>query len=341
MPSTNPLSPGKPHGGLALACLMLLAGSINAAANLLVNPSFESPVIAGDGLGWDRRGTTNITLTQVTDPVIHGLYALEVSGRTDFVWNGIRQDLTTILTPGKMYRIKGHVRMSAGEADDTIRIKLLTTTGGVEKLLAELTNVSDSQYEAFVADFEFAEEDTALSVNGPAVNASFLVDYFTIEELPNLLVNPDFEDLINPTDGSHVPISSFNAARAKGLDMPPFREFWFESSKGRRIHSWLALPPGFDESKKYPLVLQIHGGPFSSSMDAGHVRWNAHLLASPGYVVLLTDYTGSVGYGEQFSRNIYMDPLKTPGEELLEAAAEAARRFPFIDDTRQAATGAS
>ncbi|MGD9020233.1 MAG: prolyl oligopeptidase family serine peptidase [Lysobacterales bacterium] len=146
---------------------------------------------------------------------------------------------------------------------------------------------------------------------------------------------------IDPADGSHVPISGFNAARAGGLDVQPFREFWFESSKGRRIHSWLALPPDFDESRKYPLVLQIHGGPFSSSMDAGHVRWNAHLLASPGYVVLLTDYTGSVGYGEQFSRNIYMDPLKTPGEELIEAAAEAARRFPFIDDTRQAATGAS
>ncbi|MGD9264910.1 MAG: S9 family peptidase [Lysobacterales bacterium] len=146
---------------------------------------------------------------------------------------------------------------------------------------------------------------------------------------------------INTTDGNHAPISSFNAGRAAALDVQPFREFWFESSKGRRIHSWLALPPGFDEDEKYPLVLQIHGGPFSSSMDAGHVRWNAHLLAAPGYVVMLTDYTGSVGYGEQFSRNIHRDPLKTPGEELLEAAAVAIERFPFIDGARQAATGAS
>jgi dipeptidyl aminopeptidase/acylaminoacyl peptidase len=146
---------------------------------------------------------------------------------------------------------------------------------------------------------------------------------------------------IDPDDGSHAPISSFNAGRYTALDIQPFREFWFESSKGRRIHSWLALPPGFDKSQKYPLVLQIHGGPFSSSMDAGHVRWNAHLLAAPGYVVLLTDYTGSVGYGEQFSRNIYMDPLRTPGAELLEAAAEAVARYPFIDGKRQAATGAS
>jgi dipeptidyl aminopeptidase/acylaminoacyl peptidase len=142
-------------------------------------------------------------------------------------------------------------------------------------------------------------------------------------------------------DGRNTALSSFNTDRVKGLDRPAFREFWFESSKGRRVHSWLALPPGFDESKKYPLVLQIHGGPFSTSLDAGHVRWDAALLAAPGYVVLMTDYTGSVGYGEQFSRNIQGDPLKTPGEELVEAAAAAIERFPFIDGSRQAATGAS
>ncbi len=146
---------------------------------------------------------------------------------------------------------------------------------------------------------------------------------------------------VDPSDGSHTAISHFNVERSKGLDRQAFLEFWFESSKGRRIHSWLALPPDFDESKKYPLVLQIHGGPFSSSMDAGHVRWSAHLLAAPGYVVMMTDYTGSVGYGEEFSRNIQNDPLRTPGEELLEAANEAVKRYPFIDGERQAATGAS
>jgi dipeptidyl aminopeptidase/acylaminoacyl peptidase len=146
---------------------------------------------------------------------------------------------------------------------------------------------------------------------------------------------------INPSDGSHTTLSRFNVERAEGIDRPAFLEFWFESSKGRRIHNWLALPAGFDESKKYPLVLQMHGGPFSSSMDAGHVRWSSHLMAAPGYIVLMTDYTGSVGYGEAFSRNIQNDPLKTPAEEILEAVDQAIKRYPFIDGQRQAATGAS
>lgn len=146
---------------------------------------------------------------------------------------------------------------------------------------------------------------------------------------------------IKPSSGKHLTLTRFNTEKNAGLDRPAFREFWFESSKGRRIHNWLALPAGFDESKKYPLVLQIHGGPFSSSMDASHVRWSSALMAAPGYVVLMTDYTGSVGYGEEFSRNIQNDPLKTPADEILEAANEAIRLYPFIDEKRQVATGAS
>jgi len=141
--------------------------------------------------------------------------------------------------------------------------------------------------------------------------------------------------------GAHKAITGFNTDRAKEIDLQPFTEFWFENGNGRQVHSWLALPPGFDKTQKYPLVLQMHGGPFSSSMDSGHVRWSAALLASPGYVVLMTDYTGSVGYGEQFSRDIAGDPLKTPVQDVLDAAEVAIERYPFIDGSRQAATGAS
>ena len=143
------------------------------------------------------------------------------------------------------------------------------------------------------------------------------------------------------TKGGHDPISGFNAQQMDGVDLQPFVEFWFQNSSGRQVHSWLVLPPGFDETKKYPLVLQIHGGPFASSMDAQHVRWSPSLLAAPGYVVLMTDYTGSVGYGEEFSRAIGGDPLKTPALDLLEAADVAIERYPYIDGERQAATGAS
>jgi dipeptidyl aminopeptidase/acylaminoacyl peptidase len=103
----------------------------------------------------------------------------------------------------------------------------------------------------------------------------------------------------------------------------------------------VALPPGFDESKKYPLLVLMHGGPASMWRDSITLRWNYHLLAAPGYVVLMTDYTGSTGYGEAFAQAIERDPLAGPAREINEAADEAIKRFPFIDATRQAAAGAS
>ena len=146
---------------------------------------------------------------------------------------------------------------------------------------------------------------------------------------------------INAANGRHTPLSQFNTELTAQLDRPAFIEFWFENSNGHPVHSWLTLPPGFDESQKYPLVLLIHGGPFSSSLDADHVRWSPHLLATAGYVVLQTDYTGSVGYGVEFSRAIQGTPLKQPGDDLVQAAAEAIERYAFIDADRQAAAGAS
>jgi dipeptidyl aminopeptidase/acylaminoacyl peptidase len=71
------------------------------------------------------------------------------------------------------------------------------------------------------------------------------------------------------------------------------------------------------------------------------LRWNYHLLAQPGYIVLLTNYTGSTGFGEKFSRDILFDPFDGPTREINEAADEAIRRFSYIDGSRQAAAGAS
>jgi dipeptidyl aminopeptidase/acylaminoacyl peptidase len=141
--------------------------------------------------------------------------------------------------------------------------------------------------------------------------------------------------------GSHVELTRFNEAKVATLDLEPPRHFWFTSSQGRRIHNMLVVPPGFDPSKKYPLFVVIHGGPHTMWRDQWVTRWNYHLLAKPGYVVLLTNYSGSTGFGEGFAQAIQGDPLRTPGAEVNEAADIALRDYPFIDGTRQCAGGAS
>jgi len=136
-------------------------------------------------------------------------------------------------------------------------------------------------------------------------------------------------------------LTNFTTDAAAAIDWQSPRHFYFTSSKGRKIHNMLVVPAGFDEGKKYPLLVLMHGGAANMWRDQISLRWNYHLLAKPGYVILLTNYTGSTGFGEQFAQNIQGDPLKTPAEEINEAADEAVKRFAFIDGTRQAAAGAS
>jgi len=155
-----------------------------------------------------------------------------------------------------------------------------------------------------------------------------------------------WESAVSPAEvyafgGAPKALTSFNAAKVAALDWSPVEHFWFTSSLGKQIHSLLVKPAGFDPARKYPLVLVIHGGAASMWRDAYTIRWNYHLLAQPGYVLVLTDYSGSTGYGEEFARSIQFDPLKGPGDELNEAVDYAIKNFAFVDSTRLAAAGAS
>jgi dipeptidyl aminopeptidase/acylaminoacyl peptidase len=136
-------------------------------------------------------------------------------------------------------------------------------------------------------------------------------------------------------------LTKINVDASAAIDWLPPRHFWFTSDEGLRIHSMIVLPPAFDESKKYPLFVMMHGGHASMWTDSITLRWNYHLLGAPGYVVLLTDYRGSTGYGKDFTLAIHRDPLKGPAKDVNDAADEAIRRFPFIDGTRQVVAGAS
>lgn len=136
-------------------------------------------------------------------------------------------------------------------------------------------------------------------------------------------------------------LTDFTTQASAMIDWQSLRSFWFTSKAGKRIHSMVALPPAFDEARKYPLLVVMHGGPYSMWRDSFGIRWNYHLLAQPGYVVLLTNYTGSTGFGERFAQEIQGDPFAGPGTEINEAADEAIRLFKYVDGTRQAAAGAS
>jgi dipeptidyl aminopeptidase/acylaminoacyl peptidase len=140
---------------------------------------------------------------------------------------------------------------------------------------------------------------------------------------------------------AHVNLTHVDTAAAAAIDWKPPEHFYFTSARGLNIHNMIVLPPAFDPAKKYPVLVLIHGGAASNNPDQIGLRWNYHLLAAPGYVILMTDYTGSTAFGEKFAQAIKLDPLKTPGDDINQAVDEAIKRYPFIDGTRMCAAGAS
>jgi dipeptidyl aminopeptidase/acylaminoacyl peptidase len=154
----------------------------------------------------------------------------------------------------------------------------------------------------------------------------------------NSMASP-MEVLVHHTD-KEVAISNANQALLKNYDVKDPEEFWTQS-RGKKVRSFLLRPASFDPTKKYPLLVLMHGGPASSYKDIYGYRWNPHVIAGTEYVIVMTDYTGSVGYGEKFAQDIQFDPFKGPGQEILDAANDAIKRYPFIDGSRQAASGAS
>jgi dipeptidyl aminopeptidase/acylaminoacyl peptidase len=168
-----------------------------------------------------------------------------------------------------------------------------------------------------------------------ADNAPVLVGRWGSSVDPNEIVRIDL------AGKKHTNLTSFTVDQARAIDWAPPEHFWFTSKRGRKIHNMIVKPAGFDPSKKYPLFVLIHGGAHNMWQDSITLRWNYHILAKPGYVLLLTNYTGSTGFGAEFAQNIQGDPLRGPADELIEAADAAIAKYPFLDASRQVAGGAS
>lgn len=143
-------------------------------------------------------------------------------------------------------------------------------------------------------------------------------------------------------DGSDIrQISHQNSALLAQLELPAAEPFWYAGAGGTQVEGLLIRPPNFDATKKYPMLLIIHGGPQVPWSDAWGYRWNPQLMAAPGYVAVLINPRGSPGYGQKFTEEISQDWGGKVYEDLMKGVDAAIAKYPFIDGARLAAAGGS
>ncbi|MCX2742993.1 S9 family peptidase [Mangrovivirga sp. M17] len=116
-------------------------------------------------------------------------------------------------------------------------------------------------------------------------------------------------------------------------------EIWYESSHdGKKIQGWICKPPNFDSTKKYPLILEIHGGPFANYGD--RFSTEVQLYAAAGYVVLYTNPRGSTSYGADFANEIHHNYPSNDYEDLM-SGVDAVIEKGYVDENRLFVTGGS
>jgi acylaminoacyl-peptidase len=170
---------------------------------------------------------------------------------------------------------------------------------------------------------------TAFSVGK---NGSFAITY-TRPDLPGDIAVGDAA-----ASGTKA-VTAVNEGLLSGRRLGQVEDIWYESAKDhRRIQGWIIKPPDFNPAKKYPLILEIHGGPFANYGDRFDLE--KQLMAARGYVVFYANPRGSTSYGAEFGNLIHH---AYPGDDFydLNAGVDAVIAKGFIDPDQLYVTGGS
>jgi dipeptidyl aminopeptidase/acylaminoacyl peptidase len=138
--------------------------------------------------------------------------------------------------------------------------------------------------------------------------------------------------------GPPLRLTAVNDDVLQGKRLAKVEEVWYGSSGGARVQAWVVKPPAFDPGKKYPLILEIHGGPFAMySVAFSYMFQN---FAANGYVVLFVNPRGSTGYGSAFSNGIDHN-YPGPDYDDLMAGVDTVVGRGYVDPKRMYVSGCS
>ncbi|HEY6190396.1 MAG TPA: S9 family peptidase [Pyrinomonadaceae bacterium] len=143
------------------------------------------------------------------------------------------------------------------------------------------------------------------------------------------------------SDGTGVTaVTKINDAFIAGFGLKPAEEVTWEGAEGAKVGGWIIKPPDFNASRKWPLLVLIHGGPQGAWNNNWGYRWNPEVFASAGYVVFMPNPRGSTGYGQKFTDEISGDWGGRVFTDLMNGVAQVIS-LGYVDKERIGAAGGS
>ncbi len=187
----------------------------------------------------------------------------------------------------------------------------------------------------------------AVSLEGQlqsVIDSKGVVGPFTFDKDQKVLayLHGDMKDpgqiWVREEKGDLKKLTDVNEGLLSSCDLGEVEEVWFKGSSGEDLQGWIIKPPGFDESGKYPSILEIHGGP---RVQYGNFFMHEFFyLASSGYVVYFCNPRGSSGYGEDHSKSIW-NRWGTIDYDDLMCWVDFVEKKSYIDKKRMGVTGGS
>lgn len=145
-------------------------------------------------------------------------------------------------------------------------------------------------------------------------------------------VNVDGTGMANLTNVNRAFLDTFRLSRVEDIE--------WKGAMNTTNHGFIVKPSNFDASKKYPMIVLIHGGPQGAWNDTWSYRWNPQVFANAGYVVFMPNPRGSTGYGQRFVDEISGDWGGKVTIDIMNGVA-AMTRMPYVDKNNIGAAGAS
>ena len=227
----------------------------------------------------------------------------------------------------------------------------IDATKGLDQTAHGATWTPDSQSLAFVSEYRGTNQIFQVKASGGGLRqltrgrynwglkdilpggGQALVSYSNMER-PNELA------LLDLSEGEAQGLSRINDEIYEHLELPKVEERWVDSTDGKKIHNWVIYPPDFDPKKKYPLLTYCQGGPQGQIGQWFSYRWNFHLMAAQGYIVVAPNRRGLPGFGREWNDAVSQDWGGQAMRDVL-SSTDSMLDESYVDNERAAAIGAS
>ena len=141
---------------------------------------------------------------------------------------------------------------------------------------------------------------------------------------------------MNLASKNETELTDFNKKLEATVDIRPVKKMWVEGTGGKKVEVFVVTPHNFDPNKKYPLIVNVHGGPQMQWMDSFRGDWQVY--PGSGYIVAYANPHGSTGYGQDFTAEISGDWGGKPFQDWMKVTDMLAK-LPYVDSTRMGAMG--